>query len=214
MLNRDSKESIKCQKARWVYSQNFKTVNKIPQDHLSHFINKISIAPGVCWFLHGHTVCVEESRVGFNLLIFSVPFTESQSPLIEKDNGSQKTLKLEPMRLLRKRHFCVLRCYLQTLLLFDLAHTQLQFNNFPFTSPSLHQASWRSRATILKSWSLPQETHNLAYRKEQSWSDEKWHKHRRWLLYFSEKCNIWPTICETLSPLTKSDEKVSLAGCW
>lgn len=31
---------------------------------------------------------------------------------------------------------------------------------------------------------------------------------------FPEKCNIRPTICETLSPLTKSDEKVSLAGCW
>ena len=30
MLNRDSKESMKCQKARGVYSQNFKTVNKIP----------------------------------------------------------------------------------------------------------------------------------------------------------------------------------------
>ena len=31
---------------------------------------------------------------------------------------------------------------------------------------------------------------------------------------FPEKCNIWPTICERLSPLTKSGEKVSLAGCW
>lgn len=72
--------------------------------------------------------------MGFNLLI-SVFLSLNLKVPHEKDNGSQNISKVGAHEIPRKRHFCVLRCYLQTLLLFDLAHTQLQFNNFHLQKP-------------------------------------------------------------------------------
>lgn len=75
MLNRDSKESIKCQSKMSIFTEFENCKQDTHQDHLSHFINKTTLPQeSAADFLHGHTVCVEESQVGFNLFDFQCSF--------------------------------------------------------------------------------------------------------------------------------------------